>query len=536
MPSTTTAADTTPSSLFRIEQLNETNWVPWKRRVTAIFRERGLLQIVEGTDKKPVAADPKTPTNDEKKKIERWEELEGKAQTQIELTLSDSQMVHIAGAKTAADMWLQLKQVKERGGKLGILSLRRRLYRTIADDATDIAVHITEMRRIREELAILILLLIISSLPESWDNFTSAYLGASSNRTSISSHEFISLVLEEHRRRQEKTGDGNSAMYGHAEQRSNARGERKKIECYNCHKMGHIAADCWSKGGGKEGKGPGRRGKGEKANKANDVGTEFVETAYAAAINAAYLYSWLADSGTTSHICNDRNAFIELRAMKIPVEGVGVTPLHALGRGTVLLDCEVDGKMITHRLLDVLYAPTCAHNLLSISRLDDAGLEARFSQGKVEFMRRTDNRVVAAGCKNGNLYPMIARARKQMQNNAHESAHAAAEASNRTWDAWHRRMGHLSKSGLERLVREKLVEGLTVDENSPPLSQCEACIGAKMITKPYPKEVTNRREDPGELTHSDIWGPARVESLNKSKYAILFTDDATRHGTAGWTS
>jgi transposase InsO family protein len=50
-----------------------------------------------------------------------------------------------------------------------------------------------------------------------------------------------------------------------------------------------------------------------------------------------------------------------------------------------------------------------------------------------------------------------------------------------------------------------------------------------MTTKPYPQEAQNRREDPGELTHSDIWGPARVESLKKSKYAILFTDDATRH-------
>ncbi|KAF7341435.1 hypothetical protein MVEN_01880600 [Mycena venus] len=116
--STTTTAEATPSSLFRIEQLNETNWVPWKRRVTAIFRERALLKIIEGTTLKPVTADPDKPTADEKKQIERWEELDGKAQTQIELTLSDSQMVHIAGAKTAAEMWTQLKQVKERGGKL----------------------------------------------------------------------------------------------------------------------------------------------------------------------------------------------------------------------------------------------------------------------------------------------------------------------------------------------------------------------------------------------------------------------------------
>jgi hypothetical protein len=280
--STTNLADYTPSSLFRIEQLNEINWVPWKRRVTAIFRERALLKIVEGTTPKPVAADPEKPTTDERKKMERWAELDGKAQTQIELTLSDSQMVHIAGAKTAAEMWSQLKQVKERGGKLGILSHRRRLYRTIADDATDIAVHVTELRQIQEELAILgsivtdedFLLLIISSLPESWDNFTSAYLGASSNTPTISSHEFISLVLEEYRRRLEKNGDGNSAMYGRAE-RGDGRGGKTRVECYNCRKKGHIAANCWSKGGGKEGEGP-SSGKGEeRINWADEVEKEF---------------------------------------------------------------------------------------------------------------------------------------------------------------------------------------------------------------------------------------------------------------------
>ncbi|KAF7333956.1 hypothetical protein MSAN_02397600 [Mycena sanguinolenta] len=285
MSTTTNAADT-PSSMFRIEQLNEANWVPWKRRVTAILRERGLLKIVEGTMQKPVAADPDKPTKDERKERECWEELDGKAQTQIELTLSDSQMVHIAGAKTAAEMWSQLKQVKERGGKLGILSLRRRLYRTIADDTTDITVHVTELRRIQEELAILgsivsdedFLLLIISSLPESWDSFTSAYLGASSNAPTITSHEFISLVLEEHRRRLEKNGDGNSAMYGRAEQ-GDGRGEKKRVECYNCLKKGHIAANCWSKGGGKEGEGS-SNGNEEWINWADDVENEFFGTTY----------------------------------------------------------------------------------------------------------------------------------------------------------------------------------------------------------------------------------------------------------------
>lgn len=34
------------------------------------------------------------------------------------------------------------------------------------------------------------------------------------------------------------------------------RGLTKDVECYNCHKKGHKKADCWVKGGGKEGQGP----------------------------------------------------------------------------------------------------------------------------------------------------------------------------------------------------------------------------------------------------------------------------------------
>jgi hypothetical protein len=35
--------------------------------------------------------------------------------------------------------------------------------------------------------------------------------------------------------------------------------KKHNIECHNCHKKGHIKAECWAKGSGKEGQGP-RRG------------------------------------------------------------------------------------------------------------------------------------------------------------------------------------------------------------------------------------------------------------------------------------
>src|ERR1700678_2802216 len=46
-----------------------------------------------------------------------------------------------------------------------------------------------------------------TSLPESWDNYTSAYLGSSGNKPTLTSHELIAILLEEDRRRKGQIGD-----------------------------------------------------------------------------------------------------------------------------------------------------------------------------------------------------------------------------------------------------------------------------------------------------------------------------------------
>ncbi|KDR73973.1 hypothetical protein GALMADRAFT_69683, partial [Galerina marginata CBS 339.88] len=108
MSTTTSEIRDASSSLYRIELLKEDNWLPWKRRVTGVLRERRLLKYALVTARET--------------EISEWEDNDARAQTQIELTLSDPQMIHIAGAKTAAEMWTQLKTVKEPRGTMGIIS------------------------------------------------------------------------------------------------------------------------------------------------------------------------------------------------------------------------------------------------------------------------------------------------------------------------------------------------------------------------------------------------------------------------------
>ncbi|KZT51067.1 hypothetical protein CALCODRAFT_405442, partial [Calocera cornea HHB12733] len=78
------------------------------------------------------------------------------------------------------------------------------------------------------------------------------------------------------------------------------------IVCDNCKKPGHSRADCWSKGGGKEGQGPRSKGKKKKsdhANQADDTNDNLLDAAYHVTPGSGFTHQdWLLDSGTTSHI------------------------------------------------------------------------------------------------------------------------------------------------------------------------------------------------------------------------------------------
>ncbi|PFH44707.1 hypothetical protein AMATHDRAFT_167602, partial [Amanita thiersii Skay4041] len=103
---------------YRIEMLQGHNWVPWKRRMSAILRDQGLEKYIL-----PKAAKPTEETEGAGKEKEKaWIEGDSKARTQIELAVSDSELDYLAGAATAREMWEQLCNAKEAKGRVGIMS------------------------------------------------------------------------------------------------------------------------------------------------------------------------------------------------------------------------------------------------------------------------------------------------------------------------------------------------------------------------------------------------------------------------------
>ena len=77
------------------------------------------------------------------------------------------------------------------------------MYREMAEEGFDMVEHISKLRKLHIMSNLVLdedfVMILITSLPELWDNYTSSYLGSSGNKPELKSHELIAILLEEDR-------------------------------------------------------------------------------------------------------------------------------------------------------------------------------------------------------------------------------------------------------------------------------------------------------------------------------------------------
>ena len=108
----------------------------------------------------------------------------------------------------------------------------------------------------------------------------------------------------------------------------------------------------------------------------------------------------------------------------------------------------------------------------------------------------------------------------------HDQAYPAKHG--RTLDEWHRIFGHLNMGSVKMLKEKEMVLGMEVDRTVEPAPQCKASIIAKQHVQPFPKESQTEIKEIGDLTVSDLWGPARTQAPGGDQYFVTFTDGKAR--------
>ena len=227
---------------------------------------------------------------------------------------------------------------------------------------------------------------------------------------------------------------------------------------------------------------------------------------------------WFVDSGCSNHMKGQRNRFDHIdESVKKPMRLGDDKTVQVEGQGNIVIEAKSSNKTMMD---GVYYIPGLAHNLLSVGQMMENGYSVLFEDSMCIIRRKLSNMLVAEIPMTKNrMFPFDV-------SYLNEFSLAANVSANDDSHLWHLRYGHLHFNGLKLLSQRKMAFGLPSIMYADDVF--EGCIYGKQHWLPFPVDKAWRVKQPLEIVHTDICGPTRTLSLNKSRYFLLFTDDYTR--------
>ncbi|WVY96494.1 hypothetical protein V8G54_028645 [Vigna mungo] len=345
-------------------------------------------------------------------------------------------------------------------------------------------------------------LLLLSSLPESWtpdgklslDNITDSLLNEESRRKERGSSSYSEANVVENRGRSEHRSKGKREK-----SRGRFKSRSKGLTCFYCGKDGHKKPKCrFLKKDQKNGTvhpnvvDPKKKLE-EKTTTAvvSDDANVFLisEVNY---LNIAFDdCTWIVDTGASFHVTPHEGFFSSYQKGDFGTVKMGnhVTS-KIVGIGEVTLTTENRNKLV---LKEVRHVPEMRLNLISVGKLDDAGMNNQFGDGRWKLCK-----------KEGSLYCMQGKICKGETNVAQEES-------------------HMSEKGLEILAKDHLqsIKG-------QPLELCEDCLAGKQRRVSFRRSESGRRKKHIlDLVHSDVCSTFE-KSLGGAQYFVTFIDDHSR--------
>ena len=286
----------------------------------------------------------------------------------------------------------------------------------------------------------------------------------------------------------------------------------ENVKCYFCKQLGHLKRDCEKR----------KKWAAKKGNKIVNVSVCFQTLLVEAPPN-----TWWFDTGCSVHITNSLQGFSRRASTsnevfevhvgngnKVDVEAIGNLKLR-LSSGFVL------------ELFDVLYVPSLTRSLVSASKLVRNGFAFIGDDESIRlFMKNDLNYLLGVCLLDNDLWKLDCTFMNHLNcYNIDSSLQVKRPLSNDLSSMlWHRRLGHISKTRLQRLVKENILPDL----NFTDLHVCVDCCKGK-LTKIKRKNST-RSQKLLKVIHSDVCGPFPTKTICGNVYFVTFIDDFSRYG------
>ena len=517
-----------------IPLLTQHNYNRWRFEMEAILDSRDCLSIVKGIEKIPVAGKRGKTEED----IRTWQRLDATARSLISRALDDEHHTYVRGSTTSAEMWIAIRGVREKKSETDKLLANQAFHSYKWEEGNNITSFISGLKVLRENLEALdmkvdetmVIGKILQSLPPSFDSFKMSWRLLCSDKATVASLQAQLLSAEiDMKGREGDGGTSGDAFFlnrnrfqgkkGNRSHQNKHQGNKSRDtnpsstdkECWYCQRKGHLKSEC-------------RKRAKDQANQGNKdlpkTGGGFTGGAFSV-FPEGKEDTWFGDSGAYAHITRHKEWFTHLEPIK--PEGVCVgddNVLQATMKGTINIEVFDGKKWNSSTLNDVRYVPDFGNNnLLSFGALTGKGYELFFKDDMVQV--KSGKGTVLVGRKDGNVYPMAIRVKKE---NKSHPAHLSRKEEEEEALKWHLRLGHISKEKMKLMITNNLVSGLKL--SSVHDFVCEGCTLGRMSRKPY-SSPSSRETVPGAYIHSDVCGPFSEKSVGGSLYFITFKDEAT---------
>ena len=206
---------------------------------------------------------------------------------------------------------------------------------------------------------------------------------------------------------------------------------------------------------------------------------------------------FIIDSGATNYMITDKSTFANLdEYVSGIIHNANKTHSAILGKGDVEFFAKNSNEELTKIVLkDALFVPDNSNNLISVSKLREAGVDVSFGEklelvyNKVSFPFEVENGLFVwknFPCSNENCFNVD------------------------SLQMWHAKMGHKNFSDLKRLP--ELVEGIKITNSN--IECCEVCELNKSKKQPVPKDCMTRAKETLDIVHTDVLGKISPEAVD----------------------
>ena len=156
--------------------------------------------------------------------------------------------------------------------------------------------------------------------------------------------------------------------------------------------------------------------------------------------------AWIIDSGCSHHMTGDKSNFKYLESY----DGGSVTFGSNQRKSSIIGLGSVGNQNLT--ISDVYLVEGLNFNLLSVSKLCDAGYYIKFDKNACYLMKASNDKLIYTGERKKNVYYLYLD-----HFDSGETCFSAVTTG--SW-LWHRRLGHVSIDSIRKLAKLNLVRGL----------------------------------------------------------------------------